>query len=152
MASPTDPRDAPRAVGAHPSAGDTVMRPMRAAVLATLLAAATAHANAERAPTRYFDLVNASHDSVTSLAIAPAGSDAFREVELGVPLRGGLTSTTVDVADGDCLRDFRLVYRDGRTLIYPDIDVCRYRSLRLTAQDGKAGDPRARAVAEKGPD
>ena len=128
------------------------MRPMRAAVLATLLAAAAAHAHAERAQTRYFDLVNASHDSVTSLAVAPAGSDAFREIELGAPLRGGLTSATVDVAAGDCLRDFRLVFRDGRTLIYPDVDVCRYRSLRLTANDGNSGDSRYRKVAEKGPD
>ena len=128
------------------------MRPMRAVVFATLLAAATAHAHAERAPTRYFDLVNASHDSVTSLAIAPAGSDAFHEIELGGPLRGGLTSTTVDIAAGDCLRDFRLVFRDGRTLIYPDIDVCRYRSLRLTAQDGKSGGRRTRTVAEQGPE
>ena len=113
------------------------MRPMRAAVLATLLVATTAHANAERAPTRYFDLVNASHDSVTSLAVAPAGSGAFRDVELDAPLRGGLTSTTVNLADGGCLRDIRVAFRDGRTLVYPDIDVCRNRQLRLTPNDGK---------------
>jgi hypothetical protein len=128
------------------------MRPMRAVVFATLLAAATAHAHAERAPSRYFDLINASHDSVTSFEVAPAGSDAFRRIELGAPLRGGLTSTTVDVAAGDCLRDFRLVFRDGRTLVYPDIDVCRYRSLRLTANDGKSDDSRARTVAGTRPD
>jgi len=122
------------------------MRPMRTAAFAILLAAAT-HANAERAPTRYFDLVNTAHDSVTSLAVAPAGSDAFREIELGAPLRGGLTSATVEIPGDGCLRDFRLVFRDGRTLVYPDVDVCRYRSLRLTARDGKLRDPDTRAEA-----
>lgn len=114
------------------------MRPMRAVVLATLLAAA-AHANAERVPTRYFDLINTAHDSVTSLAVAPAGSGAFREIELGGPLRGGFTSTTVEIHDAGCLHDFRVVFRDGRTLLYPGINVCRYRSLRLRATDGKSG-------------
>ncbi|HEY0659903.1 MAG TPA: hypothetical protein VGD21_01055 [Lysobacter sp.] len=114
------------------------MRPTRAAVLATLLLAVATHgAHAEHASTRYFDLVNATHDSVTSFAVAPAGSDAFRELDLGGPLRGGLTSTTVDIAEGGCRRDFRVVFRDGRRLLYPDIDVCRYRRLRLTDKDGK---------------
>ena len=115
------------------------MRLMRATVLATLLVAITAHANAERVPARYFDLVNAAHDSVTSLAVAPAGSGAFREIELGTPLRGGLTSTTVQIPDDGCLHDFRVVFRDGRALIYRDVDVCRYRQLRLTPKDGKSG-------------
>lgn len=114
------------------------MRPMRTAVLATLLVATT-HVQAERPPVRYFDLVNASHESVTSLAVAPAGSEAFRVVELGSPLRGGLTSTTVNIGDGGCLRDFRLVFGERRTLVYPGIDVCRYRRLRLTHRDGQAG-------------
>jgi len=113
------------------------MRPMRATILASLLAVAAAHANAGPAPTRYFDLVNTSHDSVTSLAVAPAGSGAFREVALDAPLRGGLTSTTVDLAEGGCLRDLRVAFRNGRTLVYPDIDVCRNRQLRLTPNDGK---------------
>lgn len=120
------------------------MRPMRAAVPALFLLAITTHANAERVPTRYFDLVNAAHDSVTSLAIAPAGSDAFRDIEFGAPLRGGLTSTTVQIPDNGCRHDFRVVFRDGRTLVYRDIDVCRYRQLRLTSRDG------IRSNAEKG--
>ncbi len=117
------------------------MRPMRTAALATVLVtllATAAHANAGSAPTRYFDLVNTAHDSVTSLAVAPAGSGTFREVALDAPLRGGLTSTTVDLADGGCLRDLRVVFRDGRTLVYPRIDVCRNRQLRLTPNDGKS--------------
>ena len=114
------------------------MRTMRAAVPALLLVAITAHANAERVPTRYFDLVNAAHDSVTSLAVAPAGSGAFRDIDIGGRLRGGLTSTTVQIADEGCLQDFRVGFRDGRALVYRDVDVCRYRQLRLTAKDGKS--------------
>jgi hypothetical protein len=109
---------------------------MRTAVLAVLLVAAS-HVHAGRASTHYFDLVNAAHDSVTSLAVAPAGSDAFREVAFDAPLRGGRTSTTVDLADGGCLRDLRVAFRDGRTLLYPGIDVCRNRQLRLMPNDGK---------------
>lgn len=112
------------------------MHPMRAVVVAALLAAAPAHADAGRAPSRYFDLVNASHDSVTSLAFAPPGSGAFRNIELDGPLRGGRTSTTVKIPNGGCVHDLRVVFRDGRTLVYPGIDTCRYR-LHLTAKDGK---------------
>lgn len=117
------------------------MHPKRTAVITALLLVVTMHdANAERASTRYFDLVNEAHDSVTSFAVAPAGSGAFREVDLGGPLRGGLTSTTVDIAEGGCRRDFRVVFRDGRRLLYPGIDVCRYRRLQLTDKDGKPGE------------
>lgn len=110
-------------------------------VLVSFLASALActfHAHAGGAPTRYFDLVNASHDSVTSLAVAPAGGDAFRDVDLGPPLRGGVTSTTVELPQGDCVRDFRLAFADGRVLVYPDIDVCRHRQLRLSQRDGRS--------------
>ncbi len=106
--------------------------------LASVLAG-TSHAQAGGATTRYFDLVNASHDSVTSLAVAHAGESAFHEIDLGAPLRGGVTSATVEIPEGDCVRDFLLVFADGRTLIYPGIDVCRYRQLRLTQRDGRSG-------------
>jgi len=111
-----------------------VLVPFLASVLA-----ATAHVHAGGAPTRYFDLINASHDSVTSFAVAPAGENAFHEIDLGAPLRGGVTSATVEIPEGDCARDFRLVFADGRTLVYPGIDVCRYRQLRLTQRDGRSG-------------
>jgi len=111
-----------------------VLVPFLASVLA-----ATSHAHAGGAPTRYFDLINASHDSVTSFAVAPAGESAFHKINLGAPLRGGVTSATVEIPEGDCARDFRLVFADGRTLVYPGIDVCRYRQLRLTQRDGRSG-------------
>jgi len=118
------------------------MRTCRTAALASIFAAclaAPAQVRAERVPGRYFDLVNTSFDSLTSVAVAPAGGDAFRAIQLGAPLQGGLTAVTVELPDGDCLRDFRMVFADGRTLLYSGIDVCRYHQLRLTPRDGRSG-------------
>jgi hypothetical protein len=97
-------------------------------------AASAAHADADagREPTRHFKLVNATFDSVIALAIAPDGSDAFRDVVLGEPLQGGLTSMSFDVPAGGCLRDLRVTFRGGRILLLPHIDVCRSDGLRLT--------------------
>jgi hypothetical protein len=134
-------RDTPHA-RRQPSTGDTAMRTYRTAIPASIFAIslfATVPAHAERATTDYFDLVNVSFDSVTSVAVAPAGGDAFSAIALGAPLRGGVTSTTVELPHGDCLRDFRMMFADGRTLLYPGIDVCRYRQLRLTPRDGRPG-------------
>ncbi|MGH8026199.1 MAG: hypothetical protein ACREO0_05655 [Pseudoxanthomonas sp.] len=100
------------------------MRPInQAAVLLTVLFAAGAQAGTGKT-TRYLDLVNRSHDSVASLAIAPAGSDAFQEKQLGAPLRGGGDATTIEIAGDACLYDFRFLFRNGRTLIYKDVDIC----------------------------
>ncbi|HVI59914.1 MAG TPA: hypothetical protein VM619_13720 [Luteimonas sp.] len=113
------------------------MRPNHIAVLATLLVASSLAGAHARTPTRHFDLVNASFDSVTSLAVAPAGDSGFREVILGAPLHGGHNATTVELPDGGCLRDFRAAFADGRTLLYPGIDVCRASGLRLTSRDDR---------------
>ena len=123
------------------------MRTHCAFVLAPLLVVAM-HAHAAGAPTQYFNLVNASHDSVTALAVAPAGSDAYARIELGPPLRGGVTSTTLEIPDGECLRDISVGFADGRTLLYPGIDVCR-NGLRLQARDGRSDRlPATRVAAE----
>jgi hypothetical protein len=117
------------------------MQPTRA-VFITLLAAViflladTAHAGGGRHAARHFDVVNATSNSVTALAIAPAGSEAFHDIALGEPLQGGLTSITIDVPYGGCLRDIRVSFRNGRTLLYPRIDACRYQGLRLMPRDG----------------
>jgi hypothetical protein len=119
------------------------MSPTRAIAFAALLAiapgsmlatpaASAAHADAGRKSTRHFKLVNATFDSVIALAIAPHGSDAFHDVALGEPLQGGLTSMTVDIPAGGCLRDLRVTFRGGRILLLPHIDVCRSDGLRLT--------------------
>lgn len=87
--------------------------------------------NAARRVAPTFHLVNAALDSVISLAIAPAGSDAFAHVDLGPPLQGGLSETTFEVPAGGCLRDLRITFRDGRMTRLGPIDMCRTHGLRL---------------------
>lgn len=112
------------AIGVYSSRPETLaMRLTRPAVLATLLFATAAHAGAGK-NTRYLDLINRAHDSVISLEVAPAGSDAFQEKPLGAPLRGGGDSTTIEIAGESCLYDVRFKFRNGRTLVYKDVDIC----------------------------
>lgn len=99
------------------------MRPTVAAVLATLLFATAAHAG-DGNDTRYLELINRAHDSVRSLEVASAGSDAFQQKPLGAPLRGGGDSTTIGIAGEGCLYDLRFKFLNGRMLIYKDVDVC----------------------------
>ena len=106
-------------------------------VLATTLPAMSFSADIARPPAatgqmHLFTVVNATLDSVTGLAMASARSDAFEEVTLGEALRGGLASATVHVPDGGCLRDIRVTFLNGRTQVFPSIDVCRSRTLRLS--------------------
>jgi hypothetical protein len=115
-----------------------------AAAFTTMLAAMAflladpAYAGGNRHVARHFNVVNDTSNSVTALAIAPIGSETFHDIALGEPLQGGLTSITVDVPDGGCLRDIRVTFRNGRTLLYPRIDACRYQGLRLMPRDGSS--------------
>ena len=99
------------------------MRLICPAILSTVLLATAAHAGPGE-ETRDLDLVNRAHDSVTSLAVAPAGSDAFHDKPLGAPLRGGGDSTTIEFAGDSCLYDIRIKFRNGRTLVYKEVDIC----------------------------
>lgn len=114
------------------------------ALLATLSHASDAHAG--DAGMRYFDLINVSHDSVVSASAAPAGDTGFVPIALA-PLRGGFNVATVEISGAHCVQDFRIGFRDGRTLLYSDIDVCRRRGLYLRASDGRRGDTGATRVA-----
>jgi hypothetical protein len=99
---------------------------MRMPVIALLLVVSQGCA---AAATRYVDLVNTAPDSIASFAVAAAGSDDFRAAELGgTPLQGGGDSTTIALAEGGCLRDFRTVFADGHVLVQKNFDVCKYRS------------------------
>ncbi|MBN6111234.1 hypothetical protein [Xanthomonas bonasiae] len=107
------------------------MPPLSTACLAIALltAAATAHAQ-DASRTHYVMLVNRAHDSVTALAVADPGSSTFRDVALD-PLRGGGDSATVGVHGAGCRYDLRFAFDDGRTLVYQDLDVCRYSLVRI---------------------
>lgn len=87
---------------------------------------------------RHFDVVNTTFDSVVALAISPAGRDAFQDIALGQPLQGGLTSMTIDIPAGGCLRDLRVTFHGDRIRIFRHIDVCRNTGVRLMLQGGTA--------------
>jgi hypothetical protein len=84
------------------------------------------------AQTRYLEVYNDAPSSLVTLAVAPAGTQAFRDVAIGDrPLIGGGNAVTValDGKEG-CRRDLRATFADGRTLVQRNFDVCRYRSYR----------------------
>ena len=100
---------------------------MRTAMLA-LIVIFPAIANAQ---TYYLDIYNTAPSSIESFAVAPAGTQAFRDTALADgPVHGGGDSVTVafDKADGGCLRDFRTRFIDGRVLIQNGFNVCKVRS------------------------
>jgi hypothetical protein len=116
----------------------TAVAVLACAMLATLSACATPVGDPRR-PTRHFHLVNATFDSVTALAFAPAESASFQGTAFSTPLQGGLTSIMVGVPAGECLRDVRVTFLDGREVVYPNLDVCRYDGLRLMQGGGESG-------------
>lgn len=124
------------------------MTPVRVLVLVALLATVshTPDARAEGAGMRYFELINVSHDSAVSVSAAPAGDGGFVPIPIA-PLRGGFNTATIELSGEPCMQDFRIGFRDGRTLLYRDIDVCRSRCLYLRARDRRRGDDGATGVA-----
>jgi hypothetical protein len=105
---------------------------MRSCLLAALLAAPGAGC---AATVHYVDVVNTAKDSLVAFAQAPAGSGAFRDLPLGGVLHGGGESATVAIEGdaGNCLRDLRAEFADGRVLIQRGFDVCRYGSYHVGA-------------------
>ena len=106
---------------------------MRTALVSALLALTGAHAVAGES-SYYLDLVNASPDSLQALAIAPSGSNQFIAVTLaGEPLRGGGESATVRIRSDaeNCLRDIRMTFVTGQTLVQRDFNVCHRQRLTI---------------------
>lgn len=102
--------------------------------LLTTLSACAASRPGSRQAARHVRIVNASYDSITALAFAPAQHPIFQDKVFNPPLQGGLTSITVEVPAGECMRDVRVTFLDGRASTYLDVDVCRYDELRLTGR------------------
>lgn len=98
--------------------------------LAGLLSVIVVQASANE-PMHYVGLINRAHDSVTAFATAVPGGDAFRETPLGAPLRGGGDSATVEVAGEGCRYDLRFTFANGRAMVYRNIDICRYSTVRI---------------------
>ena len=98
------------------------------ALLATALSIADAQAG-ER--THYLDLINRAHDRVVSVVATPAGSDTWSELLEGRAIAGGGGVATVEVVADQCAQDIRVEFADGRRALYPAIDLCRHRGLRI---------------------
>ncbi|MBB4125523.1 hypothetical protein GGR77_000794 [Xanthomonas translucens] len=102
------------------------MPSIRNLTLALSLSVAAAQAGAAE-PGRYLELSNRSHDTLTSLAVAAPGSNAFLDVALGAPLQGGGDAATFSLAGDACRYDLRFTFRNGRSMLYPDVDICAHR-------------------------
>lgn len=118
----------------------TILIAMFAVALGNLLVVPSATcADAGPRSARHFDLVNATLDSVITLAIAPADRDAFQVIDLGQPLQGGLTSVTFDVPAGGCMRDLRITLQRWT---YPALSAHRCLPKQRPAPDAKDGSPK----------
>lgn len=107
--------------------------------MAIACAAPHAHATGHRSarnPARYLVVTNASFDSVVSLAVAPDDGNAYRTLDIGRPLQGGLNSITVELPPGGCMRRFRVTFANGAILRIPYFDLCRFHQLRLSVPPG----------------
>ena len=110
--------------------GANAMHPLRSALFAAA-ACIVAGAAAAQERTHYLEIVNRANDSAVSVASAAAGSDEYVEIPLREPLRGGGGATTVRIPGDGCSRDFRFVFRDGKSMVYRGIDVCRASIVRI---------------------
>jgi len=105
------------------------MFPVRLAVLSSLLLASASATHAAAA--RYLTLLNRAHDSITTLEVAAAGSDAFEQRPIDA-IDGGGGSTTVRLGDIGCRFDLRLQFRNGRRALYRDVNTCKGDTLVIT--------------------
>ncbi|HEV7272094.1 hypothetical protein [Pseudoxanthomonas sp.] len=114
------------------------MRRLSALVLSAALAPIAAAA-AERTHTLY--LVNRAHDRIVAVATTPAGGTAWNELLRGATLAGGGDTATLQLASDQCVHDVKVEFVNGRRALYPALDLCRHRGLRippLPARDTQA--------------
>lgn len=79
---------------------------------------------------RQFDVVNASADDITSIAVAQTGSGVFRTAlddrRHPVFLKSGESITIpVRLGEGGCLRDLRVKFGHGEVVTERQFDVCK---------------------------
>lgn len=110
---------------------------MRSLIVSLLFAGLPNLGNA--VPTFYVNVINDALTSVGQIASAESGSGHWIPHSLeGRPFLSG-TATTLGLAkSGNCRRDLRFDFVDGRTMTVRDFDICRTRSLHLGAALGRA--------------
>ena len=102
----------------------------RLPVIVLLAIAPIIHAHAgERS--HYLYLVNRAHDRIVSVATAPAGDTAWNELLQGGTVAGGGDAATLQLASDQCLHDVKVEFANGRRALYPALDLCRHRGLRI---------------------
>ncbi len=116
------------------------------ALLAAAGPIAAAHAG-ERM--HYLYLVNRAHDGIVSVATTPAGGSAWTERLHGDKVHGGGDAATVQLASDQCVHDVKVAFVNGRTALYPAVDLCRHRGLRIPPLPAR--DRRALAGAQRVP-
>jgi hypothetical protein len=131
--------------GAHPL-GDHAM--CRSSVIVLVIAACSATSAFAGERMHYLDLINRAHDRLVSVSATPAGGTAWEELLQGEPLAGGGGAVTVQVAGDQCLHDVRVEFANGRRALYPAVDLCRHRGLRI--QPLPAARQASTAVAARG--
>jgi hypothetical protein len=104
---------------------------MRKILLFSLLAALSTSAFAD--VVYYVDLTNAT-SRITSFEVAARGSDRFHPMLIDsrtLEGSGGAVTVVFRRGSGDCLRDLRIGFADGRRIVRRDFDVCRLPSYRI---------------------
>jgi hypothetical protein len=119
----------------------------RLSVIALLVAAspiASVHAGDR---THYLYLVNRAHDRVVSVATMPAGGASWSELLHGGTITGGGDAVTVQLASDQCVHDVKVEFVNGRRAVYPAVDLCRHRGLRI--QPLRAQEPKAMVAVQQ---
>lgn len=113
----------------------------RLSVITLLVASMTAFTAVAGERTHYLDLINRAHDRIVSVAATPPGGSEWNELLHGESVPGGGGATTVQLASDACVHDVRVAFANGRSALYPALDLCRHRGLRiqpLSARESKA--------------
>ena len=80
------------------------------------------------------DLVNRSHGTVRSFFVSAAGTEHWKEDLLG---RRGLlpnhfVQLDLDDTAGACRFDLKVVFNDGTSVVYRNVDICKLRTYAVT--------------------
>jgi hypothetical protein len=97
----------------------------------------------------YLDLVNASPDSLQTLAIGATDGSHYQVVPFADgALQGGGTTATVRIRSdaADCLRNIRLTFVTGYTLVQRDFNVCHRQ--RLTVKRSRSDETRTASMSK----
>lgn len=77
----------------------------------------------------HIDLAYAD-DHITSFEVAARGSDRFHAVPIQVQSPGDTVTVAIRRTSGDCIRDLRIGFANGRRVVHRDFDICKLTMLR----------------------